>query len=69
MRAHESAWVLVDGAFEHLLRSPDSGAPESLNGYENWVRFTMETIARCYETFCKRSVIGGPIDVIAIAPP
>ncbi len=62
IRAHVCAWEAIDKAFGGILSAPDFRMPNTPAEYEEWVRFKMDLIARLYEGFCKRSIIGGPVD-------
>ncbi len=67
IRAHVTAWAVIDDAFGELLGAPRFRTPNSVGQYEEWVRFKMETIAQFYETFSEDSIIGRPVDVFSIS--
>jgi hypothetical protein len=69
IRAHVSAWASMDKVFEGLLSAPEFGGLSTTAEYARWVQFKMEVIARFYESFCKESIIGLPVDYFCITRP
>ena len=67
VRAHVAAWASIDESFGKLLGTPDFRSLTTLNDYEEWVQFKMESIAAFYKRFASEPIIGGQIDTFAIA--
>ena len=67
LRAHVVAWENIDNSLGSLLKNIDFRQLTTPEEYVAWVRFKMEMIARFYEKFCTRSIIGGAVDAFAIA--
>jgi hypothetical protein len=66
LRAHVVAWENIDNSLGSLLNNLDFRQLTTPEDYVAWVRFKMEMIARFYEEFCTRSIIGGPVDAFTI---
>jgi hypothetical protein len=69
VRAHAAAWEAIDQSFGRLLQPPDFnvGARAGPVQHMRWVQFKMETIAHFYQRFCRISIIGKPVDALAIS--
>jgi hypothetical protein len=66
VRAHELAWKNLDEMLFKFLAFPDFKKINTIKKFENLLKFKMEIICRLYKKYCKRSIIGIPIDVFSI---
>ncbi len=64
---HVLLWETLDGALMPLLNRADFRPIRTTGEYAEWVRFKMEVIAYVYKKYCKRPVIGRPIDAFCIS--
>lgn len=68
VRAHELAWKNLDEMLYKFLTFPDFEKINTIKKFENLIKFKMQIICRLYKKYCKRSIIGTPIDVFSIKP-
>jgi hypothetical protein len=68
LRLHVALWEVLDRALGPLLNHPDFRRVRSMEDYARWVRFKLEVISYVYKEWCRRSIVGRPIDVISVAP-
>src|SRR5262249_31134634 len=66
IRAHVASWERIDDAFRALTETPGFRVVRSPRDYARWVAFKLETIARFYEMFSEKSIIGRPVDAFVI---
>lgn len=66
IRAHVVAWEKFDEAFGGLLNEPDFKKLKTVSDLEEWSKFKLELISYFYKNYCKRSLIGRPIDTFSI---
>jgi hypothetical protein len=67
-RAHVAAWKALDQSFGQLLTLPEFPLAPSPESHLRWVRFKMNVIADFYDQFATKSIIGKPVDALAITP-
>lgn len=68
VRAHELAWKNLDKMLFRFLAFPDFKKINTTKKFENLLKFKMEIICSLYKKYCRRSIIGKPIDVFTIKP-
>lgn len=66
IRAHVSAWEKIDESFSGLLNQSEFRRLRTISDYEEWVKFKMEIISYFYKKYCRRSIIGKPIDTLSL---
>lgn len=70
-RAHGIVWLHSEEIFTYLEQFPDFRKPtiENLVEYKKFVRFKFQFLSSIYEHWCKRKIIGKPIDIFILAAP
>jgi hypothetical protein len=68
-RAHHAAWELLDEIFRRVFRFADFRPPRNPKQYGEYVKFKLEFIAKVYDKYATKKIIGKPIDVLVFHNP
>ena len=66
IQAHVAAWQPLDVAFGQLLTRPGFRLPVGPEPTMQWVQFKMNVVADFYDNFATTSIIGRPVDALAV---
>ena len=67
IRAHVSAWRELDNFLREMRKYADFRQLRTVDDFAEAAKFKMEVIAYLYKKFCRKSIIGRPIDAFALA--
>lgn len=67
IRSHVVAWEKLDDILKGILSFKDFKSPNTIKGYEEYVRTKFEILAYIYKKFAKRQIIARPIDVFCLS--